>query len=138
MSRYEESAGRGMEIIIGLLVSFVALIFCLLLTMLVTNASFNSSSLVGAIVLVFFIYWFGQITYRLLFNKPRQNGGLFGVGGLKFWCVFMSLSCVCTAIFAAQLELWGLLFSCITMLVACAYGWQVAKKREQKNITRLS
>lgn len=138
MSQYEESAGRGMEIIIGLLVLFVALVFGLLFVMLATNADLHLSSLVGGLVLVFFTYWFGQIAFRLLFNKPRKNGGLFSVGGLKFWCVFMALSSVCTAIFAAQSELWSLLVSSIVMVIACGYGWRVAKKREHQNITRLS
>ena len=133
MSNYEESAGRGMEIIVGLLVFFVALVFGLLLSMLLLNANLHLSSLVGGLVLIFFIYWFGQIAYRLLFNKPRKNGGIFSVGGLKFWCAFMSLSSICTAIFAAQFEQWSLLVSAVIMVIACSYGWRVANKRAEQN-----
>jgi len=133
MSQYEESAGRGMEIIIGVLVLFVALIFGLLFVMLVTNANLHLSSLFGGLVLVFFTYWFGQIAYRLLFNKRRENGGLFSVGGLKFWCIFMTLGSICTAIFAAEFEQWSLLASSAVMVIACSYGWRVANKRKQLN-----
>ena len=132
MSHYEKSAGRGIEIVIGLLVLFVALIFGILLSMLLLNASLHLSSLISGLLLIFVIYWFGQIAYRLLFNKPRKNGGIFSVGGLKFWCVFMSLSFICTAIFAIQLEQWSLLVSAVVMVIACSYGWRLANNREQQ------
>ncbi len=129
MSQYQESAGRSLEIIVGIGVSFITLILIALMSILITNASIQLASLVGGLLLALAIYWFGQISVRLLFNLPRKNGGLFSIGGLKFWCIFLSVSSVFTIILGAYMGYFGAVLGGIGLIVGCYYGWQLACKR---------
>ena len=130
MNQYQESAGRGLEVIVGMVVMVIAIIFVILLFILATNASISLASLIGGLVLALIAYWFGQISVRLLFNLPRKNGGLFSIGGLKFWCVFLGLSSILTTILGVYIGQYFLSLASIVFVIACFSGWQLASKRK--------
>ena len=130
MSIYEQSSGRGMEIFIGLVVLFIALIFASLVGLVFSNAALGSSSVLGALALAVCSYWFGQLGYRLVLNKPRKAGGLFSPTTLKIWCFLLGISSILLGIlFISQNNIRSLLGP-LGMLIACLYGWKIANTRK--------
>ncbi len=129
MNQYQEPPGRMLEIAVGVVTTFIATIFITLFFMLVTNAGLKYVTFFVGIILAFFVYWFGLISYRLVLNRPNKNGGLFSVGGLKFLSAFMGLSFIIVAPMAIYMGHWGLFIGCIGIVVGCVKGWQVAVSR---------
>lgn len=129
MSLYEDPAGRGLEVLIGLVVAFISLVFLALILLVISEAPLTMGAVIGGFILALCSLWFGQLAYRLLFNKKNKNGGLFSNLSLKFWCVFFGIS-------SAILTVFGLISGSIStalggvgMIIACTYGWKVANKR---------
>ena len=79
MDFYEQSSGRGMEIVVGLISVFVAIIFAALIGLIISNATFGYSPVLGSLVLALCSFWFGKLGYRLVLNEPRK------AGDLTFW-----------------------------------------------------
>jgi hypothetical protein len=125
MSDYEQSAGRGLEIVVGAVTLLIALLFLVLFLMLAFNAGFKYVTFVGGAILLLCTYWFGLISFRLLLNIPNKNGGLFSVGGLKFWCVFLGVSTLIVLPFALYMGHWVAVVSCVFMIYGCYKGWHM-------------
>ena len=130
MNQYQQSPGRFLEVIVGLITLAISLIFFGLLTILVKNSSFSYSALLGGAALVLCTYWFGAISIRLLLNRPQKNGGLFSIGGLKFWCIFLGVTSVATVLLATYLGHFGAAIGSIGLSIACYKGWKMALARE--------
>ena len=77
-------------------------------------------------------FWFGKLGYRLVLNKPRKGGGLLSDNGLKLGCIFFGVSSILLGVYSVTQQSFGSLFSAVGMVVACLYGWEVAKKRQKK------
>ena len=131
MSQYQESPGRLLEIAVGLVTSFISIVFAIAFYTLVLNAGFKYATFFAGVVLAFFTYWFGLISYRLVLNKRNKNGGLFSAGGLKLLSVFFGFSSLVVALFALHAGEFGLVLSCITMSVGSPVGWRIARQRER-------
>ena len=129
MNQFEQPPGRFLEVIVGIITSLISLVFGLLLFILAQNSGFSYASLIGALLLLFAVYWFGLISYRLLLKRPNRNGGLFSVGGLKFLSVFVGLSTLAAVPLAVYMGHWGAVIGCLCMTVACAKGWKMAGRR---------
>ncbi len=129
MSSYEEPAGRWLEVLIGLLVAFISLVFLGLVFLVISEASLSIASVIGSFILALCSYWFGQLSYRLVLNKKNKNGGLFSNWGLKFWCVFFGVGSVIVIIFCLISNSISMALGSLGMLIACTYGWKVANKR---------
>lgn len=130
MNFYEQSSGRGMEIFIGLIVLFIALIFLGLIGLVISNASFSYASVLGSLALALCSYWFTKLSYRLVFNKPRRGGGLFSPNILKIGCVLLGVSSILLGVFSISQDDIGSLLGALGMLIACLYGWKIANKRK--------
>ncbi|MGI2108887.1 hypothetical protein ACRN9C_05720 [Shewanella frigidimarina] len=130
MNFYEQSSGRGLEIFIGLIVLLIALIFAALIGLIVSNASFGYSSVLGSLALALCSYWFVKLSYRLVFNKPRSGGGLFSPNVLKTGCVLLGVSSILLGLFSISQNDIGSLLGALGMLIACLYGWKIANKRK--------
>ena len=135
MNQYEESAGRPLEIIVGIITLFIALIFFLLLVMLVSEASIGWSLLLGSAFLSLFCYWFVQLSFRLILNKRNSQGGLLSIGGIKFWCVILGVSSCGMFLMGIFLNQLSTIVSAAGMSIACYYGWAVASKRQTSEKT---
>ena len=135
MDFYEQSSGRGMEIVVGLILVFVAIIFAALIGLIISNATFGYSPVLGSLVLALCSFGFGKLGYRLVLNKPRKGGGLLIVNALKFGCIFFGVSSIIMGLFAISQQDVASALSAVTMLAACLYGWQIAKKRSNKKET---
>lgn len=129
MNQYHERPGRFIEVIVGIITTIITTIFAVLFFMLTNNAGLKYVTVVVGFALVFFTYWFGLISYRLLLNRPNKSGGLFSVGGLKFLSAFLGASFLALAIVAIYIGHWGLSISCIGMVLGCLKGWQMAGNR---------
>jgi membrane associated rhomboid family serine protease len=132
MDFYEQSSGRGMEIVVGLISVFVAIIFAALIWLVISNATIGYSPILGSLVLALCSFWFGKLGYRLVLNKPRKGGGLLSDNGLKLGCMFFGVSSILWGVFSISQQNLGSFLSAIGMLVACLYGWQIAKRRQSK------
>ena len=135
MNQYEESAGRPLEIIVGIITLFVALISFLLLVMLVSEASIGWSLLLGSVFLSLFCYWLVQLSYRLILNKRNSGGGLLSIGGIKFWCVILGGSSCGMFLMGIYLNQLSTIVSAAGMSIACYNGWAVASKRQTSEKT---
>ncbi|WP_125563488.1 hypothetical protein [Pseudoalteromonas rubra] len=134
MNFYEQSSGRGIEVCVGLTLLFIALVFAALIGVVFANSAFGSIAVLGSLALALCSWWFGKLGYRLVFNKPRKGGGLLSNHGLKMCCVFFGI-CSILLVFVSILQREvSSLFSAISMLIACLYGWQFAKKRQDKDL----
>ncbi len=125
---FEEPPGRGFEIIIGLLVAFVALVFWGLLWLLITSASLSVGSVVGGLVLALTAGWFSQLAYRLILHKQRTDSGLFSPWALKFWVLFLGASSVALLVIGLSTSEYRMAMGAGGMLVACVAGWQIAQR----------
>jgi len=121
-----------MEIFIGLIVLFIALIFASLIGLIVSNASLGYSSVLGSSALAICSYWFGKLGYRLVFNKPRIGGGLFSPNAFKVGCFFLGISSILLGVFSISQNDISSFLGALGMLVACIYGWQIANRRHDK------
>lgn len=121
-----------MEIFVGLILIFIALIFAALIWLVISNATFGYSPILGSFALALCSFWFGKLGYRLVLNKPRKGGGLLSNNGLKLGCIFFGISSILWGIFSIMQQEASSLLSALGMLVACLYGWQMAKKRQGK------
>ena len=130
MNQYHEPAGRGLEIIIGMVMMAVTLLFLALLFALIINASIHLSSMLGGLALALAAYWFGQISVRLLFNLPRKNGGLFSCWGLKLLCVFLGLISITSTIISFYTDQLALSFVSLALVAMCFLGWKLAHRRQ--------
>ncbi|MBO1254822.1 hypothetical protein J3L16_03855 [Alteromonas sp. 5E99-2] len=130
---YQESTGRFSEVLIGIVTALISLVFFGLIYLIVINATLSVVSVVGFFVLALIGYWFAQISYRLLLQKQRNNGGLISPIALKFWCVVFAISSVGFLIFAAFEKDINAMFSAAVILPACWFGWKLANKRKQRN-----
>lgn len=133
MKFLEQSAGRGMEICVGIIVLVIAIIFLGLVVLIVFDKMFGFSSALSSIALAFLSYWFGQLGYRLVMNKPRIGGGLLSPTMLKVGCGLFGISSILLGIISVSRGGIGSALSALVMLVACLYGWQVAKNRNNNH-----
>lgn len=129
MNQYEQPPGRFLEVIVGLITSFISLVFCGLFLMLAFNAGLKYITFIGGSVLLLTIYWFGLISVRLISNIPNKNGGLFSIGGLKFLCIFLGVSMAAVSPLALYMGHWSALIGCTCMSFGCFKGWQMAVVR---------
>ncbi len=130
---YQDSTGRCGEVMLGLVVLFISLVFFALVVMIVTKASLSLAAVGGAILLAAIGGWFAQLAYRLVLNKPRPSGGLLSPLALKFWCALFGVtSCANVVIFLIAAE-FGTAVGAAMMLPVCWYGWKLANKRQQRN-----
>lgn len=129
MNQYQESPGRFLEIMVGLVTAFISLVFSGLFLMLVLNAGLKYVTFIGGALLLLAVYWFGLISVRLVLNKPNRHGGLFSIGGLKFLSGFVGLSSLIVAPLAMYMGHWGALIGCVCLSVGCYQGWQMAGRR---------
>ena len=132
MDFYEQSSGRAMEVIVGFVLIFVSIIFAVLIWFVISNATIGYFPILGSLVLVLCSFWFGKLGYRLVLNKPRKDGGLLSVNGLKLGCIFFGVSSIFWGVFSINQQDLGSFLSAIGMLVACLYGWQIGKRRQRK------
>ncbi|QPB84134.1 hypothetical protein CWC22_014485 [Pseudoalteromonas rubra] len=95
MNFYEQSSGRGIEVCVGLILLFIALVFAALIGVVFANSAFGSIAVLGSLALALCSWWFGKPGYRLVFNKPRKGGGLLSNHGLKMCCVFSEYAQFC-------------------------------------------
>jgi hypothetical protein len=79
MNFYEQSPGRVMEIIVGLILIFVSIIFATLIWLVISNATLGYSPVLGSLALALCCYWFGKLGFRLVLNKPRKGGRLLRI-----------------------------------------------------------
>jgi len=87
MDFYEQTLGLGMEIIVGIIIFFIVLVFGALIILIVAKGSWGYGSILGLTAFGFCAFGFGKMGYRLTFNKPRNNGGLLSKNWLYlFWC----------------------------------------------------
>ncbi|KAF7788129.1 hypothetical protein PRUB_a2709 [Pseudoalteromonas rubra] len=75
MNFYEQPSGRGMEICVGLVLLFIALVFTALIGVVLANSAFGFIAVLGSLALALCSWWFGKLGCRLVFNKPRKGGG---------------------------------------------------------------
>lgn len=129
MSQYEQPSGRFLELVVGLTTSFVALIFIVLFVMLVRGAGLQYISVFGGCLLLLAAYWFGLISFRLLFNVPNKQGGLLSVGGLKFLCLFLGVSSIAVVPLSMYMGHWLAALGSVGLVVGCYKGWQMAGNR---------
>ena len=129
MNQYQESPGRFLEIVFGLVTALISLIFFGLFLMLILNAGLKYVTVIGGSLLLLAVYWFALISIRLVLNKPNRYGGLFSVGGLKFLSAFIGLSSLIVAPLAMYMGHWGALIGCVCLSVGCYQGWQMAGRR---------
>jgi len=132
MDFYEQSSGRGMETVVGIVLFFIALVFAVLIYLIVSNATLGYASILGSITLGLCTFGFGKLGYRLVFNKPRKGGGLLSANALKFGCIFFGVSSIIMGLFSISQQDIASALSGVCMLVACLYGWQIAKNRSNK------
>jgi hypothetical protein len=105
MSEYQESAGRFTEVLVGFITGFISLIFLLLIGLIVKEASFSLASVLGSFFLALCAYWFGQLSFRLILNKPKPHGGLLSPIAIKVGCVVLGI-CSILFLFFGIMELW--------------------------------
>jgi hypothetical protein len=129
MFNEDKTTGRATEVFVGILTGFAALVLFLLLLMLVTNVELSVASVVGATALALLFYWFAQLSYRLILNKPKRTGGLLSPFAIKFWCSSFGLVAVVSCVFAIANWDVNLFFSSLMGIGACVAGWRVAVKR---------
>ncbi|WP_188151468.1 hypothetical protein [Teredinibacter waterburyi] len=129
MNQYQEPSGRFFEVLVGLVTTFIALVFGGLFFMLALNAGLKYITFIGGSLLLLATYWFGLISFRLVLNKPNKHGGLFSVGGLKFLSAFVGLSAFVVSPLALYMGHWGALMGCIFLSLGCYQGWQMAGRR---------
>jgi hypothetical protein len=129
MSLYEEPVGRWLEVLVGLLVAFISLVFLGLVFLLISEASLSIATVIGGFILALCSYWFGQLSFRLVLNRKNSDGGLFSNGGLKFWCIFFGINSVIVIVFCLISNSILMVLGSLGMLVACIYGWKVANNR---------
>jgi len=130
MSLYEESAGRLMEVLVGLVVAFISLVFLGLVFLVISKASLSMEAAIGSFILALCSFWFGQLSYRLVLNKKNKNGGLFSSWSLKFWCVLFSISSTVLIIFGFTSGSFSTALGGLGMIIACTYGWKVSNRRK--------
>jgi amino acid permease len=135
MKEYQESAGRFTEVLVGFVTSFISLIFMLLIALIVKEASLSIASVLGSFFLALLAYWFGQLSFRLIFNKPKPHGGLLSPIAIKVGCVVFGICSVLFLIFGIIEGELNAVLSAAVMLPACWYGWQLACKRQKRNGT---
>jgi hypothetical protein len=128
------SPGRGFEITIGFLVAFAAIVFWWLLWVIGSSTPIALDSIIGISVMALVAAWISQISYRLLFNKRRKDGGLFSSWGLKGWLVLLGISSVGMVILGLTTSEYRMAVGAAGMFVACVAGWQVTKSRDQANV----
>ncbi|NIB41719.1 hypothetical protein HBA55_19090 [Pseudomaricurvus alkylphenolicus] len=132
MNEYEKSAGRPLEIIVGIISLGISIILLLAFGFLVLKANVGWPMLLGGLFLGLLCYWFGNIAVRLFLNRKNSQGGLLSSSGLMFWCVFLglgSVGMVVMGIWGGQL---GTVLGGAGMLIACCYGWRIGSNRKMK------
>lgn len=132
---YEESAGRITEVLVGLVTGFVSLAFILLIVIIFKEASLSIASVLGSLFLLSLAYWFGQLSYRLIFNKPKRHGGLLSPIALKVGCFVFGVCSILFLIFGVVEREFNAVLNSVIMFSACWYGWQIATKRQRRNGT---
>lgn len=130
MNQYRERPGRFLEFIVGLVTTFIALVFGGLFFLLVQNAGLKYVTFIGGALLLLAMYWFSLISFRLVLNRPNKHGGLFSIGGLKFLSAFIGLSALAASPLALYMGHWGALVACICLSIGCYQGWQIAGRRD--------
>ena len=129
MNQYQNPPGRFFEVLVGLVTTFIALVFGGLFLMLALNAGLKYVTLIGGAFLLLATYWFGLISFRLVLNKPNKKGGLFSVGGLRFLSAFIGLSALAVSPLALYMGHWGAVIGGICLSIGCYQGWQMAGRR---------
>jgi hypothetical protein len=130
MNQYQEPPGRFLEVIVGVVTTFIALVFGGLFLMLVLNAGLKYVTFIGGALLLLLTYWFGLISFRLILSRPNKHGGLFSIGGLRFLSAFIGLSALAVSPLALYMGHWGAVVGCICLSIGCYQGWHMAGRRE--------
>lgn len=128
----DRKAGRALEIIVGLITALISLVLVALLAIWFTKAQLSGAAVVGCAILGVLLYWFGQLSYRLLFNKAKSSGGLLSPATIKFWCGLLGIGALCGCVFAIISGEFNVLLICVLNLGSCIVGWQVASKRQRR------
>jgi len=128
----DRNAGRALEIIVGLLTALISLVLVALLAIWFTKAQLSAAAVVGCAILGVLLYWFGQLSYRLLFNKAKSSGGLLSPATIKFWCGLLGIGALCGCVVAIISGEFNVLIICLLNLGSCIVGWQVASKRQRR------
>lgn len=103
------------------------LAFGLVLLLFEMNSGFPQFVL--ALVLAAVFYWFAQISYRLVFNKKRANGGLLSVVEVRIWCQFFGIAAIIQCGWGIyQGQLWQVGVGAF-MAFACLNGLRIATSR---------
>ena len=130
MEQFNDPASRISEILLGLITSFIGLVFFGLFLMLILNAGLKLVTVIVGAILLLAIYWFGLISIRLIFNIPNKNGGLFSIGGMKFLCVFLGITSLMALPIAVYLQIWVAALGSMLLIVGCYKGWQNATNKK--------
>jgi len=133
MSKYQEPVGRFTEISVGFVASFISLVFAFLIALIVREASLSFESVLGSFLLGLLAYWFGQLSFRLIFKKPNPHGSLLSPVAIKVGCVVIGICSVIFLIFGVVVGEFSAVLSAALALPACWYGWPLEDKREKRN-----
>lgn len=128
----EQPLGRGMEFFVGIVLLFFVLAFITLISFIALNGAWSYAKMSLIVAFGLLSFWLGKLGYRLVFNKPRKNGGLLSNKGLKFGSIFFGVSSISIIILFPTHHNIVSVLSAICMLVACLYGWQISKERSDK------
>ncbi len=132
MDFYEKSSGRGLEIFVGIVLFLISLCFTALTVFILSKKIWGYSSILVVTLLALCSFGFGKLGFRLVFNKPRKNGGLLSDNGLKLGCIFFGVSSIIYCIVSVTKQDFVSALSALSMLVACLCGWQLAMKRSSE------
>ena len=131
MNQYQDSAGRITEILVGIITTFICVVFVLLVIFILKEAPLSFPSVFGTLLLSVMVYWFGMLSYRLLLNKTRKKGGLLSPLALKVFCLIFGICSIAATIFALISGEFNAAISSAIMVPACFVGWKLAKKRQK-------
>jgi hypothetical protein len=107
-----------MEIIVGLILIFVSIIFATLIWLVISNATLGYSPVLGSLALALCCYWFGKLGFRLVLNKPRKGGRLLSDNSLKLGCIFFGVSSILWGIFSIKAIMHGTSKAWLTLILA--------------------
>ena len=135
MNYFEQPNQRWLEVAVGLATLSISISFSCVLVFFLLKARTNYEAIAIEVALATIISWFSLISYRLLFNKPRQDGGLLCIASFKVWCSFIGVGSIIFFAVTAYNENVILALNSVFMTIACLYGIRIADKRQSKNKT---
>jgi hypothetical protein len=130
---YGSDAGRGLEVVCGLILLVPALLLSGGSIALIVLAPRELGTLGTSVVLGLIGWWLLRLVFRLLRGRGRVDGGLFGPSELAGEALIFVLGGVLSLVFGVAQKDVRMIATGLGAIPAALYAWRLARGRRRRS-----